>query len=232
MDPSILGHGFDIFVKSEYQMFGILTIFFHIATLIILYLVFRHGNKYKRAFAIYFTINWLFLFGYWGVYSIIYWSKIGAEYLASFIFVPILLGLIVFFWIKEIINPKIDLDFTNVRKYRFIVLIITLWGFWYPTYIFGQGFIFNISDLLFSNYGLMPCPTTMVVLSLMTLKYPSGNKILYNLFTVYALFVGTATVSLGWVPDIPFLILGIYSLTLILLNKMERQRTEKLTPYN
>ena len=72
----------------------------------------------------------------------------------------------------------------------------------------------------------------MVVLSLMTLKYPIGNKKLFNLFTVYALILGTATVLSGWLPDIPFIILGIYSLYLILYNKVIEIKTKKSTNAN
>jgi hypothetical protein len=134
---------------------------------------------------------------------------------------PVLLGLIIYYWLKEIINPQIDLDFKSTPGKKFIVLIILVWGLWYPTYIYGQGFVFSTKDFVFSNYGLMPCPTTMVVLSLMTLKYPVGNRNLYNLFTVYALFIGTATVLSGWIPDVLFIVLGIFSLSLIIYHKIK-----------
>jgi hypothetical protein len=216
-DPVIFGEGFHRFVQSEVDRFGIsLGITFHLLTLIVLVLVFKSGNKYRRFYAIYFASNWIFLFGYWGVYATIYWLNIGIPYFAAYSFTPVLLGLICFYWIKEVLNPEIDWSFDRVKNYRFIVLIIMIWGFWYPTYEYGQGFVFSVKDIMLSNYGLMPCPTTMVVLSLMTLKFPIGNKPLYNLFTVYALFIGTATVLSGWLPDIPFVMLGIYSLFLIL----------------
>jgi hypothetical protein len=232
-DPKVFGEGFHRFVQMEIDIFRIpLSIIFHIVTLVILYLVFRYGNKYRKLFAGYFAFNWLFLFSYWGVYSIFYWSKIGTLYLANFALTPILLGFIVFYWIKEIINPKFDLDFKNVKGYKFVVLLITIWGFWYPTYIYGQGFIFSIKDTLLSNYGLMPCPTTMFVLSLMTLKYPNVNKGLFNLFTAYSIFLGTATVLSGWLPDIPFIIIGIYSLYLILYNKIIEIKIKKSTNAN
>jgi hypothetical protein len=228
-DPKVFGEGFHRFVQMEIDIFGMpLSVIFHIATLGILFLVFRYGNKYRKLFTIYFTINWLFLFGYWGVYAIFYWSKIGIPYLATFILTPVLLGLIVFHWIKEIINPTLDLDFKHVKGYKFVVLSIVIWGFWYPTYIYGQGFIFSARDSLLSNYGLMPCPTTMVVLGLLTLKYPKGNRALLNLFTIYALFLGTATVVSGWLPDIPFIILGIYSLALILYYKVREIKGKKV----
>jgi hypothetical protein len=216
-DPKVFGEGFHEFVQLEVHRFGnSLGIVFHIITLVILFLVFRYGNKYKRFYAIYFTCNWIFLFGYWGLYAITYWWNIGGSYLAIYSLTPILLCLITIYWIKEVINPRIDWSYYGVKKYRFLILIITLWGYWYPTYIYGQGFIFEVKDFLFSNYGLMPCPTTMAVLSLMTLNYPSGNKHLYHLFTVYALFIGTASVLAGWLPDIPFIVLGVYSLILML----------------
>jgi hypothetical protein len=228
-DPTVFGEGFHRFVQMEIDIFGIpLSIIFHIATLIILYLVFRYGNKYRKLFAMYFALNWFFLFGYWGVYAIFYWSKIGIPYLASYILTPVLLGFIVFHWIKEIINPKFDLNFKDVKGYKFVVLIIMIWGFWYPTYIYGQGFVFSLKDTVLSNYGLMPCPTTMVVLSLMTLKYPNVNKRLYNLFTAYALFIGTAVVASGWFPDIPFIILGLYSLSFILYYKVREIKGNKI----
>jgi hypothetical protein len=219
-DPEVFGEGFHRFVQMEVDLFGVpLGAFFHVATIVILFLVFTKGNKYRRLFAVYFGVNWIFLFGYWGVYAIIYWTRTGLPYIACYAITPVLLGFIVFHWIKEILNPEINLDFKKVKAARFIILAVLLWGFWYPGYKYGEGFIFSIKDIILSNYGLMPCPTTMVVLSLMTLKYPDTNRSLYLLFTVYALFIGTATVLSGWIPDIPFIILGLYALSLILFNK-------------
>ena len=226
-DTRVFGEGFHQFVQKEIELFGSsLGVIFHVVTFIILFLVLRYGNKYKRVFTIYFTLNWIFLFGYWGIYAIAYWYKVGISYLAVYSLTPVLLGLIVYFWIKEIINPQIDLDFKSTSVKRFFVLIFLVWGLWYPTYIYGQGFVYSIKDIVFSNYGLMPCPTTMVVLSLMTLKYPVGNRNLYKLFTVYALFIGTATVISGWIPDVPFIILGIFSLSLIIYHKSKDRRSK------
>jgi len=228
-DPGVFGEGFHQFVQKETELFGnSLGVIFHIVTFIILFLIFRYGNKYRRIFAFYYTLNWVFLFAYWGIYAIVYWSKIGIQYLAVYSLTPILLGLIVFFWIKEIFNPQIDFDFKSAPGTMFLVLMILMWGLWYPTYKYGQGFVFSIKDIVFSNYGLMPCPTTMVVLSLMTIKYPVTNRNLYRLFTVYALLIGTATVMSGWIPDVPFIVLGIYSLGLIVFSKKKDQQNLKV----
>jgi hypothetical protein len=56
---------------------------------------------------------------------------------------------------------------------------------------------------------------TMVTLSLLFLKYPAGNRTLFNLLTAYAVMVGAAMVALLYVPDIPFFFLGLASLALI-----------------
>ena len=97
-----------------------------------------------------------------------------------------------------------------------MILLIVLWGFWYPTYIYGEGFTFSWRDLLLSNLGLMPRPTTMVALGIFTLKYPAGNRRLFKLLTAFALVIGPPTVAAGWYPDIPLIMIGLYGLILII----------------
>lgn len=224
-DPSLFGFSFHEFVKAEYATFGaILAPLLHVASYVVILLVLWRGNRFRKLFTGFFTLLWLFLFSYWGMYAIVYWSQIGVAYLASYIAAPVLLALIAFSWIRELFQAQLDLDFRGVSKWRWIVLPILLWGFCYPTYVYGQGFSPSINDLLFSYYGLMPCPTTMVVLSLMTLKYPDCNKTLFRLMTTYALIIGTATVLTGWMPDIPFILIGLYALGLILYNKRNEAR--------
>jgi hypothetical protein len=86
--------------------------------------------------------------------------------------------------------------------------------------------------LLFGAYGLMGCPVTMVALSLLFLKYPAGNRTLFNLLTTYAVMVGAAMVALLYVPDIPFFFLGLASVALIakttVLVRLRRHRSPEL----
>ena len=54
-DPKVFGEGFHRFVQMEIDLFRIpLGIIFHIATLVIMFLVFTKGNKYRKLFAILF----------------------------------------------------------------------------------------------------------------------------------------------------------------------------------
>jgi len=213
-DPQVFGEGFHRFVQLEYSLFGSLSLFFHAAAYLLLISIFIFGNRARKAFDIYFAFNWLFLLGYWGVFGVVYWLNIGLSYLAVYVFAPVLLLLIFINWVKEIKNPQINLDLSGAPWYRYVVFAILIWGIWYPEYIYAQGFAFHIKDLLFSYFGLMPCPTTMFVLSILTIKYPETNRQLYKLLTLYAIFIGTATVMSGWLPDIPFIVLGIYAFIL------------------
>ncbi len=220
-DPAVFGMAFHRFVTQESEMLGFLSPWLHVITVIVLALIFIRSNRAGRFFIIYFTLQWAFLFGYWGVYGIIYWAKEGLVYLAAFIASPILLAFILWQWIREIFRPSLNMDFQSAAPWRWIVLIILAWGFWYPAYVWGEGFIFQARDLLYSNYGLMPCPTTMVILSLLSLSYPRTNRVLFNLLAAYAVFIGSGSVLAGWLPDIPFVVLGLYCFGLSIINRIK-----------
>jgi len=64
----------------------------------------------------------------------------------------------------------------------------------------------------------------MVVLSLLTLKYPEVNKGLFLSLTLFSIMVGTAQIALGYVPDYPLAILGYYSIFLILLDIINQHK--------
>ena len=69
-------------------------------------------------------------------------------------------------------------------------------------------------------------------MSLLFLKYPAGNRTLFNLLTTYAVMVGAAMVALLYVPDIPFFFLGLASVALIakttVLVRLRRHRSPEL----
>jgi len=191
--------------------------------LIIIILVIIRGNKRIKYFTIYFIINYLWLFIFVGLYmSFLLFRKMGIAFLIYWGPVPFLLLYILLRWIKELKTQQNNLNFKNIPFYRYIVIPVILFGFWYPSYIWNFGFTFSLKDILFSSYGLMPCPTTMVVLRLLTLKYPDVNKGLFHSLTLFSIMVGTAQFAIGYIPDYPLAILGYYCLILILLEKITR----------
>lgn len=82
---------------------------------------------------------------------------------------------------------------------------------------------FDSSELLFGAYDLIGYPTTMIQLSLLFLKYPKTNKPLYYALIMYALLIGAAMIALQYVPDIPFLFLGVASLGVVISTKLRHR---------
>ncbi len=138
-DPSVFGQGFHRFVELEYQVFGVvLAPLLHIFTFVILLLVFWRGNKAKLLFTIYFATNWLFLFGYWGVFAILYWGKIGTVYLLSYIAAPILLALITITWIRELFQKRLTSILSILQKAGGVVCRYCYGGFGIPLISMGK----------------------------------------------------------------------------------------------
>lgn len=195
----------------------------HLVTLLLLYLIFRYGQAYRQAFVLYFIINfiWLLIFvGGW--FSFQLYRRMGIAALGMYSATPILLLIILYQWVQEFRYPRLDFDFTQFEQWRLLIVVpILIWGFWYPPYKWGVGLNFHPKELLFGAYGLMGCPTTMIPLSILFLKYPSGNHPLFYALTAYAVCVGAAMVALRYIPDIPFFFIGIASLGLAVINKIK-----------
>lgn len=116
-DPSVFGLAFHRFVAQEYQLFGqIGAPLLHGITLLLSLLILLRGNRAWLPFVIIFTLNWLFLFGFRGVYAVFYWAEIGVPYLLSYLAAPVLLAFITVNWIRELFQKKVDLDLKHCPK--------------------------------------------------------------------------------------------------------------------
>ena len=208
----------------------------HVATLLLLYAILRHGQRARKAFTLYFLITYT-----WGVifvggwFSVQLYRRLGLPALGMYGATPILLLLILYQWAQELRTPRLDLDFTRFDKARLLIAVPALiWGFWYPPYEWGIGLTFDPRELLFGAYGLMGCPTTMVPLSILFLKYPAGNHGLFYALTAYAVCIGAAMVALRYLPDIPFFFLGLASLGLVIWTQSRQggkaNRITRVTP--
>ncbi len=230
--PMVFGKAFDKIATEYLTGIGVfLAPLFHIGAAIILYCILRYqNNKYRKYLNLWFIINYLWLVFYVGFYMLYrFYKEMGIWSLAFWAFVPILLINILVGWIREIKDSKTDWDFSNVPKWRLLIIPIIIYGFWFPTFIYGKGFVLSAKDLLFSAFGLMPCPTAMVVLGLLTIKYPVVNKKLYNALTLFAVWIGTAQLAIGYVPDYPLAIVGYYSVGLIISNYLKEKRNSPLS---
>jgi hypothetical protein len=224
LSPALFGRSFGE-ITSDY-MNGIgkyISPVFHILTLVIIILIITSANKNKNKFTLYFLIDYVWIFLYVGLYmSYLFYEKMGIYFLIFWGAMPFLLLFILFQWFRELKVEKNNFSFKNIPFYRYVAVLFILFGFWYPTYIWGSGFKFLFKDFLFSSYGLMPCPTTIVVLGLLTLKYPDVNKGLFYSLTLFSVMVGTAQFTIGFVPDYPLAFIGYYSVVLIIIDKIIR----------
>ncbi|MCL6613750.1 MAG: DUF6064 family protein [Firmicutes bacterium] len=228
-NPADFGRAFDK-IQMDYQT-GIGTYLapvFHIVAFLLICYLFISKKKHKNFFNIWFTINYLWILLYVGIYMFYqFYQEIGKWSIVFWGIMPLLLTNILFNWIRESIHPKTNYNFTYNTKWRFLIIPLVVFGFWYPTYIYGHGFVFLAKDLLFSFFGLMPCPTTIVTLGLLTIQYPDVNKGLFNALTLFALWIGTLQILIGYVPDYPLAIVGYYSLILIIKNHLKERRNKK-----
>lgn len=204
---------------AEYRtMFKWLAPIPHLATLLLFFYIGRYGQRSRKFFSGYFLVNfvWLLIFvGGW--FSIRLFVQIGPAGLAMYGATPVLLTLILIQWVKEFQNPRSELDLSGVSIWRWLLTIpFIIWGFWYPPYEWGVGLDFHPRELLLGAYGLMGCPSIMVPLGILFLKYPRGNQSLFHLLTIYAICIGFAMVMLKYLPDIPFFLQGLVSLGLII----------------
>lgn len=225
-DPTQFGILMGQLVAEYRSRFAGLAIIPHLAFLLLFFLIIRYGNRYRKAFTIYFIINfvWLLIFvGGW--FTVQLYRRMGLMALAFYIATPVMLCIILYQWIQELRNPRLDLNVKKASPWRWLIALpFLIWGFWYPPYEWGVGLSFDPRELLFGAYGLMGCPTTLVPLALMFLTYPSGNRDLFHALTAYAAIIGLAMVALKYVPDIPFFIMGLIAITSIVITKLKENR--------
>lgn len=231
--PSLFGRSFGEITTEYLDGPGrFISPVFHLVALILLILILTGGNQHRNKFTLYYLINYIWIFLYVGLYmSYLFFEKMGISFLIFWGAIPFLLAFILFNWFKELKAGRNNLIFSKIPYYRYIILPFILYGFWYPTYLWGSGFHFMIRDFLFSSYGLMPCPTTIVVLSLLTLKYPDVNRGLFYSLTLFSVVVGTAQFAIGYVPDYPLAILGYYSTVLIIVDAITRSKKRRSAAY-
>lgn len=203
----------------------------HLAILGLLFFAFRRGQAARRAFAVYHALVYAWLFAWVGIWFCArICGELGPAALAMYGATPVLLAVILCLWIGELRRPRLDLDLLHAPRWRYVVAVPAfLWAYWYPPYEWGVGLDWDVRELIFGAYGLMGCPVTMAALAVLFLKYPSGNRRLFQALTAYAVLIGAAMTALRYVPDVPFFGMGLASLVLIVATRLRECRTN-VTP--
>jgi hypothetical protein len=153
--------------------------------------------------------------------------------------VPILiLGL---FWIWEVYRPQNNYFFERLPAWRYWVLPFAFLAFWSP--VDAQlNPDFNPLLLLTSSFGVMYCPTTPVIVALLTLIYPRVNGyvlrttsfvgLIMGLFNVMSYFTMPGYTLWNLVLHTPLILISLYSLLIPILvktNLSSQESQEKRT---
>lgn len=134
------------------------------------------------------------------------------------------------FWLWEALKPQNDYVFQRLPLWRYWVLPFAFLSFWSPINVDLSP---NFSPLLLltSQFGVMYCPTTPVIIALLTLIYPHVNKFLLlvtslvgfimGLFNAISLFTMPGYTLWNFILHIPLILIPIYGLliTKIVKNK-------------
>ena len=146
-----------------------LTSAIHIATVALLVALYWCGSKIGRAASAFFGILFIYI-----AFSnhIALTQSYGLVVVTGNLVSVLVVGL---FWMWEAIRPRNVYIFQKLAAWRYWVLPFVFLAFWFPMNA-EAGPDFNPLLLLTSSFGVMFCPTTPLVIALLTLIYPSVNK--------------------------------------------------------
>lgn len=135
----------------------------------------------------------------------------------------ITMGLLAVFAGIEFWQGKNEFTLHKINTRSLIALLSIFIGFWYPEFVKVN----PIALLLFSPVGIVPCPTLLIVLGLLTLAYPRVNKTQYIITVLMGAFYGsTGVFQLKVILDLPIIIIVAYAFLLLLKDRLVRANQE------
>lgn len=155
----------------------------HISTIMLIILLYKYGPKMGRITDIYFGILFLFFalsnnIAVTEKYGLIVITGNFMMFLASGIF-----------WMWEVYRPKNEYVFQRLSIWRYWVIPFIILAFWFPMDA-DLSPNFNPLLLLTSSFGITFCPTTPLVIGILTLIYPKVNMMLLRFTSFVGLIIG------------------------------------------
>lgn len=155
----------------------------HVATVILLVAAYFYGTKIGRIIDAYFGFLLLFI-----AFSnhIATTENYGLVIITGNL-VPILI--VALFWIVEVLKPKNEYVLHRLPTWRYWIVPLVALAFWSPI---SPDLTPDFNPLLFltSSFGVMYCPTTPLLVALLTLIYPKVNTMLLRVTSFVGLFIG------------------------------------------
>lgn len=172
-----------IMVRETLKPYSWLAPVFHVATLVLMVLLWRFKKKIGRYFYAYLAGNYVFMAFAQNVAII---EKFGFVIISSnllqILFVAVL-------WVRAFFQYDNDFATTEVEKWRFWAIPFMILAFWSPMNELGQP-DFNPLLFLTSGYGLAFCFTTPVMIFILTLYYPQIYRPAYRFLCIVGIYFG------------------------------------------
>jgi len=155
----------------------------HVVTVVLLVALYLFGSRVGRIVDVLFAILFLFI-----AFSnhIAVTDAYGLAVVTGNLVPILIVGL---FWVWEVHRPQNDYVFERLPAWRYWVLPFVFLAFWSP--VDAQlNPDFNPLLLLNSSFGVMYCPTTPVIIALLTLIYPRINSYVLKITSFAGLMIG------------------------------------------
>jgi len=204
----------DVFLQTSVTFLW-LSPLIHVATIMLIVAIFRYRQKTGRVADAYFGILFLFI-----AFSnhIAITENYGLVVITGNVVQIFVVGL---FWLWDVLRPRNIFVFQRLPVWRYWVIILATLAFWSPI---NPDLSPNFSPLLLltSSFGVMFCPTTPVVIALLTLIYPNVNKyvlgvtsfvgFLIGVFNAISLFIMPGYSVWNFVLHLPLILISLYGL--------------------
>jgi hypothetical protein len=189
----------------------------HVVTVVLFVALYLYGSRVGRVADAFFAILFLSIaFSNHIAVTETYGLAVVTRNLVPIVIVGLL-------WIWEVYRPQNNYVFERLPAWRYWVLPFAFLAFWSP--INAQlNPDFNPLLLLNSSFGVMYCPTTPVIIALLTLIYPRVNTIvlratsfvglIIGLFNVMSYFIMPGYTLWNLVLHTPLVFISLYGLLL------------------
>lgn len=194
----------------------------HIITVTLLVALYLYGSRTGRIVDAFFAVLFLFI-----AFSnhIAVTETYGLAVVTGNLVPVLVVGA---FWVWEAYRPQNNYVFNRLPAWRYWVLPFALLAFWSP--IDAQlNPDFNPLLLLNSSFGVMYCPTTPVIIALLTLIYPKVNAYVLKVTSFVGLVMGFSNVMSYFIMPgytlwnlilhTPLILISLYGLVIPILVK-------------
>jgi len=155
----------------------------HVFTVVLLIALYLYGSRVGRVVDAFFGI--LFLFFAFGNHIAVT-ENYGLVVITGNLVPVLVVGL---FWMWEVYRPLNTYVFQRLPAWRYWVLPFVFLAFWFPINA-ELSPDFNPLLLLTSSFGVMYCPTTPLIVAVLTLMYPRVNVFLLRITSLVGLLIG------------------------------------------